>query len=258
MKISIVLSGCHRIELDKSGKFNCGDTKVSIKEVPFVRYRFEQYTEKEIEYIGKMLDKFKFSTHLAEIQLSDKSYEELTLIKSKTDSVATYIYVPITDEVVANGLSDETISMIEKANMKEYDRVMLKDNSSTLYNVPAIKIKKVIAGKTGVDYRQIGICSSPLSFNEGEACINAVRARRLSAEYARSYEVALPSANHECMNECGCIRHYEIRTDVLLSESDRARGKRKSGRTSSSNSDGTDAGDKRTKKNKVRSFVKWR
>jgi hypothetical protein len=58
-----------------------------------------------------------------------------------------------------------------------------------------------------------GVCSSPLSFSE-LACLTAVKARELMSVYSTIADVALPSANHQCMNCCGCIRYLTVTADT--------------------------------------------
>ena len=41
MITSIVLTGEYSIGIDKNDRFQVGDKKISLKEVPFVRYRFD-------------------------------------------------------------------------------------------------------------------------------------------------------------------------------------------------------------------------
>ena len=100
------------------------------------------------------------------------------------------------------------------------DRIMLKDNTITMDTLASIRMKKNVYElfgeqlEGGKDYKDIGICQSPLSFSDGNACLTAIRARELSAKYSNDEELALPSANHECMNTCGCIRYMVIDKDI--------------------------------------------
>lgn len=217
MITSIVLTGTYSIGVDQFGKFFANNIKVSVKDVPFVRYRFENYTDKELSYIREMKEKFKYSSHMAEIMLSNKTPSEIDALDD-IPNVIRYIYVTVTDVEVTAGFSVEQIEMLKSLGDRFYDRLMIKDKSTTLDVVASFKLKKALSDITGMSVDEIGVCSSPLSFNQGNACIDALRAKQLSAEYAESDEVALPSANHECMNCCGCIRYCVLSADVAAPE----------------------------------------
>lgn len=226
MITSIVLTNTHKIGIDSNGKFMVGDTKVSIKEVPFVRYRFNKFGETELNYIGKMKNIFKHSSHMVEITISEDTPKILDAIEEKLQNIIRFIYVPVVDSHVTDGFDESTLKLVELLDDYDFDRVMLKDNTTTLHAVAAAKLKKEIADTIDVNVKDIGICQSPLSFN-GEACLTAVKARELSAEYAENDEVALPSANHECMNCCGCIRYHVIDSDVAAPVSKTTKGTKK-------------------------------
>ncbi len=213
MIISIALTDKHNIGLDSYDRFLVGEEKVSIKEVPFVRYRFENYGEAEIDYIKRMKDIFKHSSHMVEITLDGNTAELLDKLEDDIESIIRFVYVPIDDTTVTNGFTAETEELLDSIADSDFDRIMIKDNSKTLYSVIAERLKKEISEITDHPIRDVGICQSPLSFH-GNACLTAVKARELSAEYAENDEVALPSANHENMNTCGCIRYHLFTSDV--------------------------------------------
>lgn len=214
MVTSIVLTGTHTIGTDTYGKFMVQDTKVSIKEVPFVRYRFTEYNDKELEYIKSMKNKFKYSSHMVEITLGEDTRDIIERLEQISNLIK-FVYIPVDDTDVLEGLREEKFDLLANISDKSFDRLMLKDKSSTLDVVAATRIKKELLSviKLG-NIDDIGVCSSPLSFDGKNACLTALKARELSAEYAETDEVALPSANHECMNCCGCIRYYVFNGDV--------------------------------------------
>lgn len=213
MVSSLVLTDRFSIGVDKNEKYMLNGEKTSIKDIPFIRYRFDSYTPEDTQYINDMKVKFKYSTHLAEFTLGANTKDEIELVLGEVDYIATFIYVPITDEEVEKGLSEETKEQLLAIKNTDYDRVMLKDNSRTLHLVSANNIKKEMANTLKIAEKEIGICSSPLSF-DGGACLTAIKARELIAEYSQSEECVIPSANHECMNTCGCIRYKLVTEDI--------------------------------------------
>ena len=223
MVTSLVLNGTHKIGINSSRKIklNAAEDKeviVSIdKEVPFIRYRFSEYTDKEISYIKEMMNTFNLSTHLIELNIISNPIEVLEKLKNEQIlNIAKYIYIDVDDNVVQNGTIDPAyIDMIGELMQYDIDRYMLKDKSKSLNTVVANNIIKAITTRYNklLHSDQFGICSSPLSFGES-ACLTAVKARELMSKYSNISDMAIPSANHQCMNCCGCIRYIEINSDI--------------------------------------------
>ena len=214
MIASLVLTGEYNIGLNANNKLKVDDHLLLITDVPFVRYRFKKYTEKQLRYIVLTMKKFPSSAHLVEFTLSDDTPNELALFENSDygTKIARFVYVPVTDEDIANELLSEKIERLK--NIKEYffDRVMIKDDSTMLYGLAADRIKHQIEKilDTDIKARDIGVCSSPLSFKnadvEGQACLTAVWARKLIADYVEVASESIPTASHECMTCCGCIK----------------------------------------------------
>lgn len=223
MITSIALTGKYNIGVNSNNKIKVDDKVLSLdSEIPFVRYRFNEYDDSSIEYISAMKAKFVKQTHLAEMQL----VAGIGQIVDKLNPllVAKYIYIDLTDETVSAGkLDDATKQLIEseqifqKLSLGVIDRVMFRDKSSTL---DLVAFNKIVANLIApykslpnVNKDNIGVCSSPLSFGD-MCCLTAVRARDLMAKYSASADVALPSANHQNMNTCGCIRYVVVSSDT--------------------------------------------
>ena len=254
MITSLVLTDTYKIGMDSYNKFMVKDVKVSIKEVPFVRYRFKEYTEKEIDYISKMKSKFIHSGHLAEITLDMNIIQNIDSLNA-IPNIAKFIYISVTDDEVAMGFNESTIQLINRLNKNQIDRVMIKDNSTKLDTVSATKIKKQLASIIGIELDDIGICSSPLSFDGVSACLTAARARELAAKYTDREDIALPSANHECMNCCGCIRYYLVESDIAepISNTKGNKGGSKKG----TKVDSSNKREKKAKKSNNKGIAKW-
>ena len=220
MVSNIVFKGRYNVGVNSQGRLMINGERSSIKEVPFVRYRFNSYSEDDIEFILEQANKFKYSVHLVELELSGDIEEQYRLIKGSLDGkldVGIYIYVPIDDTDLIDGISEEKLDWIELLGDIEYDRLMIKDKSTSMFLEGANRVKREISEILGINEVDIGICSSPLSF-DGNACLTAVKARELMAIYGKSDEVSIPSANHECMNTCGCMRHMVVESDISMPE----------------------------------------
>lgn len=221
MITSIVVTGKYKIGMNSNRKIMIGDTVLSVdKEIPFVRYRFNEYTDAEYDYIKNMMNQFNASTHLAEVQLSDETANVINTLKSEVGNIAKYVYINISNEdVAASSVSAEALqnftSLMAQVVEKDIDRVMLKDNTDCLDTVTAKKMIKQLCQIGKMPESKVGVCSSPLSFGDW-ACLTAVKARELMSMYSTISDVALPSANHQCMNCCGCIRYFTVTEDTLV------------------------------------------
>lgn len=219
MVVSIVLTGRYNIGVNGNNKIKVNDKLIEMKDIPFIRYRFNEYTEEDIEFIKKNKEKFNGPIHLIEISLNDKTRNVLDMVNSMED-VPKFIYVPINDEDIAMGIKDNTLELLKGISDYFFDRVMIKDNTSMLYPLAADKIKfKIEEALNGaIPARDIGICGSPLSFRnnttEGQACLTAVWARKIMAEYSSTPDIVVPSASHECMTCCGCIQYFVVDHDL--------------------------------------------
>ena len=218
MVCNLVLNGKHKIGINKD-KFMLKEEKVDIKDVSFIRYRFDKYGDEEADYIEETMNKFNYSTHLAEIYLYPGFSEDVNKLTERFDNLAIFLYISISDEDVKNNdISDKYKELLEEAydNDVEFDRIMVKDLSTSLFTVSANKIKNSIRNITRVEDNEIGFCESPLSRYDGNACLTALRAREIAAKYNENDKCALPSANHECKNSigCGCIKYTLIECDL--------------------------------------------
>ena len=220
MIANIMLTGTHNVRVNTQGNFKVADKILNYKkDIPFVRYRFEQYGNGEIQYIKELMDKFNKSTHLVELHWDLSLSNNIAAINEGglLDKVALYLYVDIFDDTVQlQGFSEQQIQIMNSSMQAlnwQVDRVMLKDKTTTLDGFSLEKIKKQLSKAININVRNIGVCSSPLSLGDN-CCLNAIKARELMAKYSQVADVALPTANHQDMNTCGCIRHFVITGDT--------------------------------------------
>ena len=215
MIISLMLEDRYKIGVNSNGKFTINNKNEDIKDVPFVRYRFDEFVESDIDYIKGMMSKFNYSTHLVEISIKDGYYNELRMLREGIPNIAAFVFFPVTNEHV------ETLELTEKdksllGQLKGetvYDRLMIQDCSNTLHTESSNRLKARMEDASGFRAMDIGVCGSPLSRGEN-SCLTAVRARTLSSIYAERVDCALPSANHESMDKCGCIRYFKVKENI--------------------------------------------
>ena len=249
MVTSIVLKDKYNLNVNAANKIKLGENIVSIeKDIPFVRYRFNSYTDVDFNYILATMNKFSYSTHLIEIQLNENAAQTLAYITNNIKNIAKFLYIDVTDEDVARcSLSAEVLNLFTQVSGYSIDRIMLKDKSTTLDTLSAKKIIDNLSKQSGISKDNFGVCSSPLSFGDW-CCLTAVRARELMTIYSAIADVALPSANHQCMNCSGCIRYFTVESDTeVILDSKTSEKKKKS---NESNSESNEKKPKATKVNK--------
>ena len=220
MLTSIVVPKMYQIETTKGGKFEVNGETLAIKDTPFVRYRFTRYSDEEIKYIKNMQEKFNRSAHLVEISLDGQTEEATATVLNNLNNICTFLYINVFDEGIKAETMEElvkisnTMSLGLSGIVGVYDRIMLRDKTTSMNATQFNQIIEVVSGVTRYSKDKIGICSSPLSFN-GMACLTAVRARELASIHCENGDLALPTGKHECMESCGCIRHIVLTSDIL-------------------------------------------
>lgn len=245
MVASIVVTGRYSIGQNASGKIDTGEQKLSVlKEIPFVRYRFEQFSDADVEYIKNMMEQFKSSTHVAEMTLKADTVEEANRFGDL--GIAKFLYIKIGADVASTGTISEELAQ-QMANVLNlgvhFDRFMLKDESDSINYKTIKEIVKKFKKAFGIAESDIGICSSPFSFEDMQ-CLSSVKARELMSIYNPTSEVAIPTANHQSMQCCGCIRYFIIDHDVEAPSDSAVRKK------SAKNSDGEQKPKEKKKTNK--------
>ena len=221
MVTSLMLKSMRDIEVDNESIYyreeeDANGCKIKLSEIPFIRYRFEQYNQEEIEYIKKSKEKFKYSVHLVEIDMAGDFKTEFDRVREKFDDVAVYLYISIDNKNVALcEFNEEQVEKLELVNeLDSVDRLVLKDKSTTLYTEEANKLMEMASKLSGMDRNMVGICGSPMSFVGDNKCLSALRARELAAMYLEEGKFALPTSNHECMECGGCIRYKVVNIDL--------------------------------------------
>ncbi len=215
MVTNLLFKGKYSVEVYKD-KFTLGTDINSTKEVPFLRFRLDGYGGDIVTYIESMLDRFKYSVGLCELSVTEHIMDDLANLQALDGKVAKLLHIDVTDtDVAKTTLSDELNTILDNviSNGYRFDRVVMQDNSTTLNPVSITILKKQIASKLGINERDIGVCGSPFSF-DSSSCLTAEMARDIISLYGYDRDVKIPSANHQSMDCCSCIRHYEITGDV--------------------------------------------
>ena len=134
MITNIKLFGMYNIGVNDSNNIDVRGTAVSIKDIPFVRYKFDNYGVDEINYIKKSMEKFATSTHMLEFTLNDTIETSLESAQEILSKVAKYIYIEITQEDVnANTMNQFVLTRLaEICRLCAFDRIMMVDKTDNL------------------------------------------------------------------------------------------------------------------------------
>ena len=208
------------VGMNKEGRFKVDKDILSIKDVPFLRYRFTRFGEAEIAFMKECQSKFVNSVHLAEISITDEvtaAVEDFNSITQNLQNIAVFLYVDVSDNDVASVTIDEskldTIDAIVKTGAVQ--RLCIRDRSTTLNAESFSHLVKMFISRLNVKEEFIGVCESPLSFDT-RACLTAEKARELMAIFISNAEDVVPvSANHQCMECCNCIRYKLVTSDLI-------------------------------------------
>lgn len=216
MVTNLLFKSVFDVEVYKS-KFTLNNEINSTKEIPFLRFNLDNYDENAVAYIKGMLDKFEYSVGICEFSLRDTLLSELDTLGELEDTVAKILHIRVTNDDVANGgISEHDIELLNTLSnsVHKMDRVVLHDNSTVLNPVMISLMKKQICNTLGLKgENSVGLCGSPFSF-DGSSCLTAEVARDLISIYGYNRDVKIPSANHQSMDSCSCIRHFEVVEDT--------------------------------------------
>lgn len=219
MITNLLITGEYTINLGRSQKLSFGDVKVSVKNIPFIRFRPKEVTDNTINYFLDLKERFKYSCHTLELEVSEDTLRLLKELGEKDDLSIVFLYVTVEDDDLKSGISEERLYLVNKCiDTYEIERLIIRDNTNIMHAIEYNELKAQIINTVGNNKKDwIGICGSPLSFG-GESCLTAVKARELMANYGENDEYPLPSSKHESMNECGCIRHIIIDNHLISEE----------------------------------------
>lgn len=210
--------GTYYVEV-KNDKVRVNGEVIQLKEIPFLRYSLPKYDIEEVEYIAHNQKAFNSAVTIVEFELNDTTIESMELLNDTFEELdreyVKFIYTDVTDDDIERGTlgSDRLQRLMEVSESEYIDTVVIKDKSTKLSRTDIIKFKEEIGNV--VKNCHIAVCNSPFSFSE-DACLTALRARELLSEYSERDECAIPSARHECMDCCKCMRHINIEQDCLF------------------------------------------
>lgn len=185
----------------------------SIKNVPVVIYN----NIYNLEYIKSNMDKFKYSCHIAFIDL--KTIQWNIIRKMNSMGIAVFLRIDINEIDGSIGI-DLRVDDFPTEYSLYFDRYVLVDNTKSMTFEKLMELKGIVAQTFRIPVEEVGVCGSPFSFGDS-ACLCATWARRVMAKYVSNTEVALPSAHHECMEECGCIRKIAINNNICAPTSNK-------------------------------------
>lgn len=231
MVSSLLFTQPVNIEVSQSGGFILATgEELDTNSVPAVRYRFHDFKLEELEFIKKCLTLFPKSLHIAELRY-DGNYEQEIQILNSLEYVAIFLRISLTDtDVSLERLAPEKMAKLTLLNRTSetirrplinfVDKLVLVDNSNTLYMLSAHRIRTFVANEFKIKERRVTFCDSPMTQIEADsACLSASLARELGAEYGQTEDMVIATnalEGHNCSPTCACncIKHIIVFEDI--------------------------------------------
>lgn len=233
---SLVITGLYNISLDANNRVEIDDKKVSIKDIPYVRYKFDKYGDEEVEYIRKSIEKFPYSVHIADIQLVNNAQETCDRLNEIFNSnengdmnIILFVVINVYGDTVENGcFSDDAVGMIGDIDKDSVHRFIIKDCDQAIVDKSrADKLIKALMSVSHANVSDIAICGSILSGDKGysKGCLPASVVRDLQTFKSEDIEVPLvPEGHQNCGGCCGCTRYAIVDSDIKVTKSERVSG----------------------------------
>lgn len=219
MITGIVFDKIVKVQLSAGDKFKVGKEKVGTNEVPYVRYKFDGYTEDEINFIKAMKKIFVHAVHIVDVNLQDSGVADyVEFVRANVENVCLFGCYTLDDsskddlESVLQDFRDCTVlSVLEK--------VVLKDETTYMMLPHFDNIKKQLFRTTGID--NVSICSSPATTDEN-CCISAEYSRHLASRYGDEETVNVVATYQTKGLGCHCVRYVVINEDIVKCNGDKA------------------------------------
>lgn len=181
----------------KRNKLQTEKGEIRLRDIPFVRVYFEDYSKSDISYLMDISNKFSSSGIIVETRVKPNLITELEALSNYIK----FVYISPKE------LTIENLRLLEKCRDK-IDRVILQDDG-TLTAAGAIKLTEQLATATNKDIDEIGICNSPYSYY-GNACLTALVGRKLLSKCCVTDGKCSTPSHLDETAECGCLHHIEL------------------------------------------------
>ena len=190
-----------------------GDKEVSLKDIPIVRFKLGSYGQNEVSYIRDLMSKLKYSSAVIEVN-DDSNIIEVETLKSMSDIAGILYYVVIDDEKYKSEQFAISQKLSEVMKLSNFEKVVLLDRTETMDMIGADALIKRVAKALKIPVDKVGMCESPMCLSAGGCCLSAIDARDIASKYNFNTDVALHSANHQDMEMCSCVRHFNVISDI--------------------------------------------
>lgn len=190
-----------------------GDKEVSLKDIPIVRFKLSSYGQDEVNYIRLIMHKLKYSSAIIEVN-DDSNISEIEVLQSMSDIAGLMYYVVIDDEKYKREQFEASTKLSGVMKLSNFEKVVLLDRTETMDMIGADALIKRVAKVLKIPVDKVGMCESPMCLSAGVCCLSAIDARDIASKYNFNTDVALHSANHQDMEMCSCVRHFNVTSDV--------------------------------------------
>ena len=197
--------------------------KLALKDIPYIRYRFENYGDEEIAYIKECMEKFKYSVHIADLAVKDGCATTFDALEETFNSEDVNLFVfailKLSPGMVNGEISEDLRENLEQLSEREVTKYILKDD---MFNSVVCRIdeydavRRLLVKITKQKLDKFSLCGSP--FEPGNGCLNASTVRELQTYKAADIELPLVPEGHENCGSCGCTRYEVVSCDLIMKE----------------------------------------
>ena len=229
------------VGVDSFARTEINDKKLSIKDIPYLRYKFINgaINEEQIEYIRKSQEKFPHSVHIIDVKLDEYAKGTIDTITEKfgtykNGKVAILLDIPVkAGDIASEMLNDEKKSLIEQ-NISEsvYRYILCDEDMEIVDNMRLDGILGWIIKTLKIKADRIGLCNAPIMASSSKYGIHNLKGtlpasvvRDLQLYVNTDFEVPLVTEGHESRdNLSGCTAYYEVNDNIVSHETRKVPG----------------------------------
>ena len=219
---SLVLTGMFKIPVSNEQIYVDGK-KLALKDIPYIRYRFENYGEEEVNYIKECIQKFKYSVHIADITVKDGCAQTCDALdetfNNEDINLFMFAIIKLTPGMTSGEISENLRDNLEQLSKREITKYVLKDDmfNSVVCRVDEYDaVRRLLMKITGLKSDKFSLCGSP--FEPGNGCLTASTVRQLQTYKEADIEIPLVPEGHENSGSCGCTRYEVVSCDLIMKE----------------------------------------
>lgn len=254
---SLVLNGMHNIDADALNRIEIEDTKLSIKDIPYVRYQILSngtndekpmlIDENVVAYLKKSMQKFPYSVHIIDVPLTVSSADNIQCVQEEFNNGGEDVNLAVMLKINASSkmlddCSQEIRDTLNNIDFNDVWRVVLVDKDQEITDVTRMdeimnNVYEMFPSLKSKKKNKIALCNSPLLAGAGvdgvmgiKGCLPASEIRELQIYKSEEVEIPLVTEGHQNVGTpCGCAQFALVTGDIKVTKPAKAGGGSKKG-----------------------------